>query len=117
MQEDLHIRPFLESFFRISDAMLRVPDDDTLVCRCEEVSAGAIRAAVADGHLDSNQVKFLTRCGMGPCRGRQCAQAVGHIIAAASGRTVAETSHYRERPPVNTLTLAQLAALYPEERE
>jgi len=117
MQEDLHIRPFLESFFRISDTMLRVPDDDTLVCRCEEISAGAIRAAVADGHLDSNQVKFLTRCGMGPCRGRQCSQAVGHIIAAASGKTVAETGHYRERPPVSTLTLAQLAALYPEERE
>ncbi len=117
MQEDLHIRPFLESFFRISDAMLRVPDDDTLVCRCEEVSAGTVRAAVANGHLDSNQVKFLTRCGMGPCQGRQCSQAVAHIIAAASGKAVAETGHYRERPPVNTLTLAQLATLYPEERE
>ncbi|MEA2079783.1 MAG: FAD-dependent oxidoreductase, partial [Pseudomonadota bacterium] len=57
MREESHIRPFLEAFFRISDDMLRVADDDTLVCRCEEVSAGQIRAAVADGHCDSNQVK------------------------------------------------------------
>ena len=72
---------------------------------------------MADGHLDANQVKFLTRCGMGPCQGRQCSQAVGHIIAAASGSAVEQTGHYRERPPVNALSLGQLAALYPEERE
>jgi NADPH-dependent 2,4-dienoyl-CoA reductase/sulfur reductase-like enzyme len=117
MREELHIRPFLESFFRISDDLLQVRSDDTLVCRCEEVTAGEIRAAVAQGHLDSNQVKFLTRCGMGACQGRQCAEAVSHIVAAASGKPVEEVGHYRERPPVNPLTLGQLASLFPEETE
>jgi len=117
MREDLHIRPFLEAFFRISDDMLQVTDDDTVVCRCEEVSAGQIRAAVADGHRDSNQVKFLTRCGMGPCQGRQCGEAVSHIVAVASGKAVQDIGHYRERPPVNPLTLGQLAGLHPEEAE
>ncbi|MGB5727841.1 MAG: NAD(P)/FAD-dependent oxidoreductase, partial [Thiogranum sp.] len=88
MREESHIRPFLEAFFRISDDMLQVVDDDTLVCRCEEVSAGQIRAAVADGHRDTNQVKFLTRCGMGPCQGRQCGEAVSHIVAVASGQAI-----------------------------
>jgi len=117
MREESHIRPFLEAFFRISDDMLQVADDDTLVCRCEEVSAGQIRAAVADGHGDSNQVKFLTRCGMGPCQGRQCAEAVSHIVAVASGKAVQDIGHYRQRPPVNPLTLGQLAGLYSEETE
>ena len=49
---------------------------------------------------------------MGPCQGRQCAQAVGHIIAEASGKTVAETGHYRERPPV----ISDLSRLHPINR-
>ena len=115
MRGESHIRPFLEAFFRISDDMLQVVDDDTLVCRCEEVSAGQIRAAVADGHRDTNQVKFLTRCGMGPCQGRQCGEAVSHIVAVASGQAIQDIGHYRERPPVNPLTLGQLAGLHSEE--
>ncbi len=111
MREELHIRPFLEGFFHIPGKLLRVPDDDTIVCRCEEVTAGEIRKAVADGHTDSNQVKFLTRCGMGACQGRQCAEAVAHITAAASGQKVSQDGLYRSRPPVTPLTLGQLARL------
>ena len=117
MRDDLHIRPFLEGFFHIPGKLLSVPDDDTIVCRCEEVTAGQIRTAVADGHSDSNQVKFLTRCGMGPCQGRQCADAVAHIVAAAGGESVARGGQYRGRPPVTPLTLGQFASLYPGETE
>lgn len=117
MREEAYIRPFLEAFFHIPRKLLGVPDDDTIVCRCEEVSAGEIRRAVAEGHHDSNQVKFLTRCGMGPCQGRQCAEAVAHIVAGAGGSPVAQGGHYRGRPPVTPLTLEQLARLYPGEAE
>lgn len=58
--------------------------DDTLVCRCEEVTAGAVRTAVADlggGAVDGRQVKQLTRVGMGWCQGRMCGYA-----AACLGR-------------------------------
>ncbi len=117
MREELHIRPFLDAFFHIPGKILRAPDDDTIVCRCEEVTAGQIRAAVTEGHRDSNQVKFLTRCGMGACQGRQCAGAVAHIVAAAGGERMREGGHYRGRPPVTPLTLGQLAGLYPGETE
>ena len=117
MREEQHIRPFLQAFFHIPSKLLSVPDDDTIVCRCEEVTAGEIRLAVADGHSDSNQVKFLTRCGMGPCQGRQCADAVAHIVAAAGGQSIDQGGHYRGRPPVTPLTLGQLASLTPEETE
>lgn len=117
MSEERHIRPFLEAFFHIPGKLLSVPDDNTVVCRCEEVTAGEIRLAVADGHGDSNQVKFLTRCGMGPCQGRMCAEAVAHIVARAGGEGKPQISLYRGRPPVTPLTLGQLASLYPEEKE
>jgi len=114
MSEELHIRPFLEAFFHIPSKLLRQPADNTVVCRCEEVTAGEIRAAVADGHGDSNQVKFLTRCGMGPCQGRQCAEAVAHIVAAVTGHNKPEGGLYRARPPVTPLTFSQLANLSQE---
>ncbi|MER5987917.1 FAD-dependent oxidoreductase [Streptomyces sp. NPDC001787] len=56
--------------------------DDTLVCRCEEVTAGAVRAAHADGSAsDHRQVKQLTRAGMGWCQGRMCGPAVHCLVA------------------------------------
>jgi NADPH-dependent 2,4-dienoyl-CoA reductase/sulfur reductase-like enzyme len=111
MREERHIRPFLEAYYALPENMLATPDIDTVVCRCEEITAGQIREAVANGHSDSNQVKFLTRCGMGTCQGRQCANAVAHIVADAGGQQISEMSHYRGRPPVAPLTLKQLASL------
>jgi NADPH-dependent 2,4-dienoyl-CoA reductase/sulfur reductase-like enzyme/bacterioferritin-associated ferredoxin len=117
MREDLHVRPFLDAFFHIPGKLLSMPDDSTIICRCEEVTAREIRMAVASGHSDSNQVKFLTRCGMGPCQGRQCADVVENIIAASGGDSITRGGHYRSRPPVTPLTMGQLASLHPEEKE
>lgn len=111
LQDEHHIRPFLEAYFAIPQNMLATTDNDTIVCRCEEITAGEIRAAVDNAHGDSNQVKYLSRCGMGPCQGRQCANAVAHIVADAGGQPVSDSSHFRGRPPVAPLTLAQLAML------
>lgn len=112
MHRERHIRPFLEAYFRIPKSLLATPDNDTIVCRCEEVTAGQIREAVANGHENSNQVKFFTRCGMGPCQGRQCSNAVAHIVADARGKSVEEIGLFRGRPPVAPLTLGQLAPLH-----
>ncbi|MGW6025455.1 FAD-dependent oxidoreductase [Streptomyces sp. NPDC055099] len=54
--------------------------DDTLVCRCEEVPASAVREAVEElGATDARTVKLLTRAGMGWCQGRMCAAAVAGL--------------------------------------
>ncbi|WP_428352993.1 NAD(P)/FAD-dependent oxidoreductase [Methyloprofundus sp.] len=116
MRDELHIRPFLEAYFAIPQNMLATTDKDTIVCRCEEITAGEIRAAVANSHADSNQVKYLSRCGMGPCQGRQCANAVAHIVADAGGQAISDNSFFRGRPPVAPLTLEQLASLSSESR-
>jgi len=117
LRAERHVRPFLDAFFRIPGSLLVTSRDDTIVCRCEEITAGEIRAAVAQGHDDANQVKFLTRCGMGACQGRQCAASVAHIVAAQGGKHPANGGPFRGRPPVAPLTLGQLASLYPEESE
>jgi NADPH-dependent 2,4-dienoyl-CoA reductase/sulfur reductase-like enzyme len=104
------LRPWLDRMYQPAPAF-RVPEGDTLVCRCEEVSAGAIEEAVALGCLGPNQLKFFTRCGMGPCQGRMCGVTVSELIAAKRGVPVAEVGHYRVRQPLKPVTLAMLAEM------
>ncbi|MGW0824474.1 FAD-dependent oxidoreductase [Streptomyces sp. NPDC002845] len=60
--------------------------DDTVVCRCEEVPAGAVREAVAElGAGDLRTVKLLTRAGMGWCQGRMCGPAVAGLAGCELG--------------------------------
>jgi len=102
-------RAFLDRLF-LPLRDFRVPADDaTIVCRCEEVSAGDIRRLVAVGASGPNQLKAYSRCGMGPCQGRQCGLTVTEIIADARGVAPAEVGHYRLRPPVKPITLNEIA--------
>ncbi|MFJ7152467.1 FAD-dependent oxidoreductase [Streptomyces sp. NPDC100445] len=78
--------------------------DDTVVCRCEEVTAGEVREAVgALGAGDLRTVKLLTRAGMGWCQGRMCAPGVAGLAGCplTAGR----------RPFARPVPLGVLAAL------
>ncbi|MBK6013063.1 NAD(P)/FAD-dependent oxidoreductase [Streptomyces sp. MBT53] len=81
-------RTGLREFFAALDTVYAPPTcwtdlvtDDTIVCRCEEVTGGAIREAVAGlGAGDVRTVKLLTRAGMGWCQGRMCGPAVAGLV-------------------------------------
>ena len=104
------IRPLLDTLYPPSPEVLK-PDDDVMVCRCEEVTVGALRASVREGCPGPNQAKAYLRCGMGPCQGRICGLPVTEIIADARGLSPAEIGYYRIRPPLKPITLAELSAL------
>ncbi|WP_454766275.1 FAD/NAD(P)-dependent oxidoreductase [Cupriavidus campinensis] len=108
LRSHLGIRPFLDALYRPKPAN-RVPADDVVVCRCEEVTAGDIRGFVALGCGGPNQAKSFGRCGMGPCQGRQCGLTVTEIIADARGVPPQEVGYYRIRPPIKPVTLGELA--------
>lgn len=109
-------RAFLERAFRPVEAH-RIPAGDTLVCRCEEVSAAQIVEAARIGGTGPNQLKAYLRCGMGPCQGRLCGLTVTELLARARGKTPSEIGHYRLRPPVKPVTVAELASLPRSEAE
>lgn len=100
-------RRFLEVLYAPSAPVPK--DDATLVCRCEEITAGQIREAVTIGGLGPNQVKSYLRCGMGPCQGRMCGPTVSAIIAEARGVSPDEAGYFRIRPPLKPIPLAALA--------
>ena len=109
-------RAFLERVFRPVEAH-RIPSGDTIACRCEEVSAAQIEEAVRVGATGPNQLKAYLRCGMGPCQGRLCGLTVTELIARARGKSPEEIGHYRLRPPVKPITVAELASLPRSEAE
>lgn len=57
------------------------PDDDRIICRCEEVTKGEIRRAVHDGMFTITEIRRYLRCGMGLCQGQTCAKLVKGIVA------------------------------------
>lgn len=104
------VRPFLDALYRPS-ASLTPPDDRTIMCRCEEVTAGAIRRAARLGAQGPNQAKAFTRCGMGPCQGRLCGPLVAALIAEVHGGPVSGIEPFRPRAPYKPITLGALAGL------
>jgi hypothetical protein len=110
LDRELALRPFLDALFK-PRSQIFAPSDETIVCRCEEITARDIRAMVAIGQPGPNQVKAFTRAGMGPCQGRQCGYTVTRILAAAEQRSAAEVGFYRVRPPLKPITLGELASL------
>lgn len=104
----LAIRPFLDVLYQPARAFL-VPEDDTIVCRCEEVTAGELRHIADAGCKGPNQAKAFCRAGMGPCQGRLCGLTVSQVLADRSGQPMDAVGYYHIRPPIKPLTLGELA--------
>ena len=86
-------------------------EDEVIVCRCERVTAGAIRAAIAAGATGPNRVKTFTRCGMGLCQGRMCGLLLSEIVALTTKQRMDEVGALRIRPPLKPVRLGELAEL------
>lgn len=103
-------RVFLDRLYRPAP-QFRMPADDVIICRCEEVAAGQIRALTARGAQGPNQVKAFCRAGMGACQGRNCALTVTELMAAQTGKSPGDIGHMRLRAPVKPITVGQMASL------
>ena len=86
--------------------------DETILCRCENVSVAEIRSALSSGLIPSeiNRVKAITRCGMGRCQSRMCGPALQEIIAAHSGNSVDSVGRLRGQAPVKPIPLSAAGA-------
>ena len=75
-------------------------DKTTIICRCEEISYEEIEAVISNGAQRFDDIKRLTRCGMGPCQGRICGPACEFLF------------NWRDqsiRPPIFPAKLSDLA--------
>lgn len=110
LSRELALRPLLDALFRPRPQIF-APADKTVVCRCEEVLAGEIRASAKIGCPGPNQIKASTRAGMGPCQGRQCGYTVTRILSAVQDRPPGAVGFFHIRPPLKPVALGELASL------
>jgi NADPH-dependent 2,4-dienoyl-CoA reductase/sulfur reductase-like enzyme len=91
-----HFGRALDTAFRVRDEIATLARDETVICRCEDVT----RAALAEART-WREAKLHTRCGMGPCQGRVCGPATALLFKWQQGGM---------RPPLMPASLATLAA-------
>ncbi|NYF12848.1 NADPH-dependent 2,4-dienoyl-CoA reductase/sulfur reductase-like enzyme [Pseudoclavibacter sp. JAI123] len=91
--------------------------DDTIVCRCEEVTAGQLRGkAAATGSRSLRSQKLATRAGLGICQARICGRSAEELLQAATGSTGELDEGIVDRRPIQTpIRLAELAGISEEQ--
>lgn len=83
-------------------------DENVIVCRCEEVTLGEIKAAVKDGAFTVSGVKKRTRACMGICQGRVCQPLVKEILAHETGVKKKDIENSTFRQPARPILLGEI---------
>lgn len=106
-------RQFMRALNTTYAPMVGVSDPitpETLLCRCEELSAADIDNAIQEGANTLNDIKRRTRCGMGLCQSRICAPVVTGYLAS-KGIAPETAGLITARPPVRPIPVGALATL------
>jgi len=100
----------LQKIYAFRPGLAKAAKEDTLLCRCEEITFGQVKKALADGATDLNQVKLATRAGMGYCQGRFCSVLAAPVVAEVTGQSMSDLYPFTVRPPIQPIPLGVLAS-------
>ncbi len=98
----------LGRMFSIGDGIFTILDDNTIVCRCENVKCSEIRRAI-DTTSDPSVVKAFTRAGMGLCQGRNCQMQISALISKEKNIPISQIPFATPRFPVRPTPLGAIA--------
>jgi sarcosine oxidase subunit alpha len=74
------VQPAADSESLPSAVIAADADRAAMACLCERVSAAEVRRLVRQGITDINQIKAITRAGMGACGGKSCDALIRSIF-------------------------------------
>ena len=98
---------------KIEEEMDIIPDD-AIVCRCERVTAGEIRKLIREGVRDMNEIKALTRAGMGACGGKTCTSLIKRIFREEG---IEDFEEFTKRPLYIEVPVSKLSNLKEKNNE
>jgi len=87
-------------------------DAETIVCRCEDVNREAILACIKDGYKTIDEIKRVTRAGMGPCQGRTCRNMIAFELSRYFSIPMEDVLMPTFRPPIKPIGMGVLADAY-----
>jgi thioredoxin reductase/bacterioferritin-associated ferredoxin len=109
------LRKILDGISLPRRGLYELATDDTIICRCEEVTLKQLNAALADNPIQLKDFKRMTRLGMGSCEGRMCGPAVIEILRHRLNVPVEDVGFLRPRPSIKPVALGVLAEEKPVE--
>ena len=108
LARDREFASFLNRTFTPQPGIYQLMQDDTVICRCEGVTAGQVALVARESDGDLRAIKMATRVGMGSCQGRICGALVAQIAARESGRSIEELGLDTPRAPIKPVPLAAM---------
>lgn len=81
---------------------------NTIICRCSDITLEEIIYLIQEGYRTVDEIKRISRAGMGPCQGRTCSQLILQEIANYTGKNIIELETSINRPPVIGIKLKQI---------
>ncbi|HWT77700.1 MAG TPA: (2Fe-2S)-binding protein, partial [Candidatus Methylomirabilis sp.] len=105
------LREVLDNLTCVRDGLTDLITPDTVICRCEEITAAEIHALLDEGTLDLAELKRMSRAGMGYCQGRMCGPTLAALLARRTGIRMDAIPPLSIRPPVKPVPLEVMATL------
>lgn len=84
-------------------------ESKVIVCRCEDITLEDIHALIKQGYRTIDEIKRVSRAGMGPCQGRTCRMLIAQELAKAYGVSMEEVIMPTFRPPVKAVKIGTYA--------
>jgi len=81
------------------------PDDDLIICRCEEITKGEIRRAIYDGMYTMPEIRRYLRAGMGLCQGQTCGRLVKNLLQNELSKAVPPAEEPSARAPMRPIDM------------
>jgi len=83
----------------------------TIICRCEDVTLEDLRHLLERGYTSPDELKRVSRCGMGPCQGKTCRDLVVTEIARHLGKDLTDIPLPTFRPPTKPVKIGLIAGV------
>ncbi len=95
----------LNRLFAPPPGLVELLSNETIICRCEDVTAGEVREEITGGMDTIHGVKLWTRAGMGPCQARFCGWSLARLVAEETGNSMEDIGFSHPRMPLRPVPL------------
>lgn len=102
---------YFNSLYQIPAGIIEDVPEDTVVCRCEDITMGDIKKGIAKGYNTPKALKSYARLSMGNCQGRTCGPVVYDTLSLLTGNHPQTAGPFLSRPPLKPVSIAALANL------
>ena len=119
LKPELRFARSLNEQFAPKEGALDILTNDTIICRCEEITVAQMKDRPA-WVANMSSARTHLRVGMGACQGTTCETLAARLLSMEAGKDISQTGYYHIRPPLKPISvgaLADLAADLPQESE